>query len=495
MTLLHPWPAEAKKKHGSKGKKAASTSTRRSQPKPVSLEQRLLALAARPPIRRRSEFAVTVAKAGAQTPLISVNGSEPLTLASTTKLFTSSAALDRLGPDYRFRTRIYLDGDPDIEGVLSAPLVVVGGGDPAISGRLYDDDPMAVFRPWAEAVRHRGVTTLQGGILLDTAFFDSQQVHDDWPAAQEQAWYQAPVSALSYNDNVVAIRATGAVRPGSPAILGFYPAGPPFMSLIGRVLTAPHGYGSVGLRRPSGSRTVLANGVVGRNQTWAGVVTVPDPALYLGQAFSQVLRETGVRVAGPMKVRLERASEAPGKTLIHIHETPILPVLAVCNKRSHSLFAEQILKTLGAEKRGKGSWENGLLEVKAFLTSLGLDARRYQLADGSGRSPNNRATAEDYVAFLQALATKWEKFSAFEPTLAITGDPNGSLRKRMLGAATYYKVYAKTGNLAGVSTLCGYITAQSGQRYVFAILINGGVSEGAGHTFQDRFLTELAKFG
>jgi D-alanyl-D-alanine carboxypeptidase/D-alanyl-D-alanine-endopeptidase (penicillin-binding protein 4) len=65
----------------------------------------------------------------------------------------------------------------------------------------------------------------------------------------------------------------------------------------------------------------------------------------------------------------------------------------------------------------------------------------------------------------------------------------------MLGPLTYYKVYGKTGNLAGVSTLCGYITAQSGQRYVFSILINGGVSEGAGHAFQDRFLTELAKFG
>jgi D-alanyl-D-alanine carboxypeptidase len=99
------------------------------------------------------------------------------------------------------------------------------------------------------------------------------------------------------------------------------------------------------------------------------------------------------------------------------------------------------------------------------------------------------------VAFLQALATRWDKFGAFEPTLAITGDPNGSLRKRMLGPLTYYKVYGKTGNLAGVSTLCGYITAQSGQRYVFSILINGGVSEGAGHAFQDRFLTELAKFG
>jgi D-alanyl-D-alanine carboxypeptidase/D-alanyl-D-alanine-endopeptidase (penicillin-binding protein 4) len=65
----------------------------------------------------------------------------------------------------------------------------------------------------------------------------------------------------------------------------------------------------------------------------------------------------------------------------------------------------------------------------------------------------------------------------------------------MLGEATRGKVFAKTGNIAGVVTLCGYVHAQSGATYAFSILINGGCPEGRGHSWQDRFVTELARFG
>lgn len=459
------------------------------------LAERLAAMARRPPVPR-SEFAVAVQRLGDAEPLLLVNAEKPLILASTTKLFTSAAALERLGTAYRFRTRLYADEEIGPDGVLPGPLVVVGGGDPAISGRLYDDDPLAVFRPWADSLARRGLREVKGGLLLDTSFFDDVRSHPDWPGEQEQYWWQAPISALSYNDNVVLVRATGGGRPGAPAILGFYPAGPPLMSLIGRVVTARTAAARVGVSRGAGSRTVVASGIVGRRRTWSGDVTVPDPPLYLAAAFSQVLRDAGVAVDGETRLRTEPVpAGAPGKVLLHTHETPIVPVLSVCNKRSQSFFAEQVLKTLGAERRGRGTWQNGLAEVADFLRSLGLDPARYELADGSGRSRNNRAPARDYLDFLTTLATRWDKFPLFDTTLAVTGDVEGSLRNRMLGRYTRYQVHAKTGNIAGVVTLCGYVTGQSGARYAFAILINGGVSDGRGHAWQDRFVTELARFG
>lgn len=477
------------------GKKKPKHTSRPAAAGNLSLETRLAAMAARPPVRKR-EFAVAVQRLGDESPLLLVNAQTPLILASTAKLFTSAAALDRLGPEYRFRTRLYVDQEIGADGVLRGPLVVAGGGDPAISGRLYDDDPLAVFRPWAQSLAARGVREVPDGLLLDTSFFDDVRVHPDWPAAQEQYWWQAPVSALSYNDNIVLVRATGGYRPGASAVLGFYPAGPPLMSLIGRVVTARTRAARVGVRREAGSRTVVASGIVGRQRTWSGDITVPDPPLYFAAALSQVLREAGIRLGDEIRVRTEPSpSGRPGRTLVHVHETPILPVLSVCNKRSHSFFAEQTLKTLGAEKRGRGTWENGLAEVSAFLASLGLDPSRYQLADGSGRSRGNLASAEDYLRFLDVLATRWDGFPMFDTTLAVTGDVEGSLRHRMLGRYTRYRVHAKTGNIAGVVTLCGYVTAQSGRRYAFAILINGGVSDARGHAWQDRFVTELARFG
>jgi D-alanyl-D-alanine carboxypeptidase/D-alanyl-D-alanine-endopeptidase (penicillin-binding protein 4) len=463
---------------------------------PQTLEQRLNALLRRGPVRR-SEIGVVVTRLGEPTPLVSLNPSRPLVLASTTKLFTSAAALDRLGPDYKFRTRLYRDAEIGEDGILPGHLVVMGGGDPGISGRWYDDDPLAVFRPWAASLAKKGLRGIRDGLLLDVSFFDDARLHSDWPSEQEQRWYQAPVSALSYNDNIVLVRASGGIRPGSPALLGFDPLGPPLLNLISKVATASWRTW-VGVSRGAGSHTVVAAGLVGRNRTWVGDVTVPDPPLYFAAALTQVLRESGIRVDVPPTVKTEPAAEPPafpGRVLLHTHETPLLSALAVCNKRSQSFFAEQILKTLGAETRGRGTWENGRAEVAAFLSSLGLDPARYELADGSGRSHSNRASAAAYVDFLTALATRWKHFETFKGTLAVAGEPDGTLRHRLQGDATAGKVWAKTGYVDGVVTLCGYVQAESGQMYAFSILLNGGCGDARGHAFQDRFVNELARFG
>ena len=470
---------------------------RTAPPKPareMTLAERLAAVAKKTPVRDRSQVAVAIAPVG-EPPLLAMNADAELILASTTKLFTTAAALDRLGADYRFRTTLLQEGVVQPDGTLAGRLVVRGGGDPAISGRLYDDDPWAVFRPWAAALRARGISAIRDGLALDTSFFDDERTHPDWPAAQEQHWWQAPVSALSYNDNVVLVRVTGGLRPGGRASLGFYPAQPFLMSLVGRVTTSRGRGARVGVRREAGSARVVATGGVGRRSTWSGDVTVVDPPLYLASALTAVLSEEGIAVGGSPEVRTEAVRTREPLPVLHVHETPILPALAVCNKRSQSFFAEQILKTLGAERRGRGTWENGRAEVYEFLRSVGLDPARYRLADGSGRSRENRTSAAAYLDFLQTLATRWRLFRQFEPTLAVTGDMAGSLRYRMLGPDTRGKVFAKTGNVAGVVTLAGYVEARSGTRYAFVILANGGCGEGRGHAYQDRLLTTLARFG
>src|ERR1039457_4769406 len=261
---------------------------------PLTLEQRLNALLRRGPVRR-SEMGVVVTRLGDPAPLVSLNAERPLILASTTKLLTTAAALDRLGPDYKFRTRLSRDAEIGEDGVLPGHLVVKGGGDPGLSGRWYEDDPLAVFRPWAASLTNKGIRSVRDGLLLDVSFFDDVKSHPDWPSEQEQRWYQAPVSALSYNDNVVLVRASGGLRPGSPALMGFDPLGPPLLNLISKVVTAARRTW-VGVSREAGRHKVVAAGRVGRHRTWVGDVTVPDPPLYFAAALSQVLREGGIRV-------------------------------------------------------------------------------------------------------------------------------------------------------------------------------------------------------
>ncbi len=150
------------------------------------------------------------------------NPDAPATIASVTKLISTATALHYLGPEYRFRTSFWRRGEVR-EGSLMGSLLVVGGGDPNISGRFYDDDINAVFDKWAEGLRQAGITRVVGEIVMNAAFFDSVGRHPDWPAGQESRWYQAPISALSYNDNVVLVSIRPGGRPGRPVGVSIEP--------------------------------------------------------------------------------------------------------------------------------------------------------------------------------------------------------------------------------------------------------------------------------
>lgn len=116
----------------------------------------------------------------------------PETIASVTKLITTATALHYLGPEYKFRTSFWRRGEIR-QGSLIGSLLVVGGGDPNISGRFYDDNINAVFDKWADGLRQAGISRVVGEMVLNASFFDSVGRNPDWPAGQESRWYQAPI--------------------------------------------------------------------------------------------------------------------------------------------------------------------------------------------------------------------------------------------------------------------------------------------------------------
>ena len=143
-------------------------------------------------------------------------------VASNTKLFTTAAALEYLGPGYQVTTRVYVRGKRAGDTLLG-DLGIVGGGDPNISGRHHQGDSLAVFRGWARELRRRGIETISGDLYLADGNFDSQLVHPDWPRDQLGKWYEAPVAALSFNDNCVLVRVLAGAGAGAPARVALLP--------------------------------------------------------------------------------------------------------------------------------------------------------------------------------------------------------------------------------------------------------------------------------
>lgn len=391
----------------------------------------------------------------------------PRIAASNTKLVTTAAALALLGPSWFFETPFLVRG-PVRDGVLDGDLAVVGGGDLTFSGR-WTGDAYGAFYRWALELAARGVRRVDGDLYLVTGRFEGPEVHPDWPEDQRARWYEAPVSALTFSDNCVLL----AIRPsdrGRPRV-DLVPPLDDLLEVDNRTVpsSSPRRH-RVRIVREGDSPAVEVDGNVYRGappvEAW---VTVPDPTRYFGAALRDALGERGIEVTG----RLRPVELLPFGTWerIALYRSDLLSVIEVTNHRSQNLFAETILKTLGAETCGEGSWAGGLRAVEGFLERVGIPAGSYSMVDGSGLSRRDRFTPEQLVRLLRWMAdSPWA--DEYLGSLPVSGTEDQSLEDRLDRPPYRGNVHAKTGTLSGVSSLSGFARARSGRTYVFSILAN-----------------------
>ncbi|MCZ6726521.1 MAG: D-alanyl-D-alanine carboxypeptidase/D-alanyl-D-alanine-endopeptidase [Acidobacteria bacterium] len=420
-------------------------------------------------------------------------------VASNTKLLTSAAAVDRLTPGYFIETALQARGLV-IDGELLGDLAVVGAGDPTISGRHYGDDPLFIFRRWGEQLRGAGIDRVRGDLVLVHGLFESRQIHPDWPRDQLHKWYEAPVSALSFNDNCVWVWVRPGATPGAPAQVEVTPDLATVRIRNRARTTSRKRNHKIAVDRKPGSDVIEVSGWVYRGaEPFVVAVTVPDPELFFGQALRAGLGQAGVTIEGELRIE-PRLPDATWRRLA-LHRTSLPTVLEVVNKRSQNFYAETLLKLLGAEGCGEGSWRSGIEVVASFLEGLGIERGTYSYVDGSGMSRNNRFSPRQFTTLLRHMYFHPHGRSYMQ-SLAYSGESeleppwmSSSLSERFEEDRYQRNVLAKTGGLNGVSTLSGYAKAQSGKVYAFSILCNSASARWRARQAQDRIVRTLIDRG
>jgi D-alanyl-D-alanine carboxypeptidase len=150
--------------------------------------------------------------------LYAYNAGEPMLPASTMKLLTSAIAFERFGPTYQFSTDALRDGAVGPDGTLTGNLYIRGDGDPALSGKFLPGGPSAPMNKLADLVAQKGIKRITGNIIGDASGFDDQKIPEGWLTRYLQAGYAARVSALSLNENLIAVAVTP-TTPGKPAVV------------------------------------------------------------------------------------------------------------------------------------------------------------------------------------------------------------------------------------------------------------------------------------
>jgi D-alanyl-D-alanine carboxypeptidase/D-alanyl-D-alanine-endopeptidase (penicillin-binding protein 4) len=410
----------------------------------------------------------------------------PLIPASNLKLLTTSAALDRLGPDFKFRTQlVYHDGN----------LILIGGGDPAFGdAELLTHvgwDVTTVYSNWARQLKQRNVGPVKA-VLVDDSIFDEQVFHPSWPVDQRLKDYEAEVSGMVLNTNCLNIF----LRPGSAGQPVGVQLDPPtrFVKIENQCLT---GDGEPWLSHPEGSNEMTLRGKASIANEVPIQITIHDGSMYAGTVLAETLSANGIPCPGDVRrdrtcaEQMHKAIAAGDKSweLLAVHETPLLQAITRANRDSKNIYAECLCKRMGAEASGNsGSWKNGSEATTAFLKKIGVDSSQFKLDDGSGLSKENRVTAGVISAVLCHNYFS-PNSKMFTDSLAVAGS-EGTLKNRFAGSPLRGRVLAKTGTVHGVSALSGYLYARNGKRYVFSILFNNDTA-GTAKGFEEKIVAAI----
>jgi D-alanyl-D-alanine carboxypeptidase/D-alanyl-D-alanine-endopeptidase (penicillin-binding protein 4) len=467
----------------------------------------------RSPELASAQMAVKIASLDTGRTLYEENAAKLLHPASNMKIYTLSAALDRLTPDFRFKTSVYALSSPDASGTIRGDLIIYGRGDPSFAASFNNGDYYKAIDDFAARIAAAGVRRVEGNIVGDESYFTGSRLGYGWEWDDLQWYYGAEVSALTVNDNSLDLFVKPGQEIGSQAIITTGPV-TPLVTIINHVTTAPRGTRrNVTVVRPLGTNTLEVSGSVplgldAADKGNVGSVAIANPAHLFVYMLRSALAAKGVTIAGQSLVIDARGRNGlPLQTdslveIASVQSPPLSIIAAQTLKPSQNLYTELILRTLGkfvgpngaAASAERTTTDDGIEAVKTFLRGAGIEPRsQFVMADGSGLSRHDYITANATLQLLTYMSTH-RYASAFRDALPIAG-VDGTLRTRMRGTPAAGNLRAKTGTISGVASLSGYVTTAAGERLVFSIILNNYPEESSSRrSFIDAIAVLLASF-
>ncbi|HEX8162929.1 MAG TPA: D-alanyl-D-alanine carboxypeptidase/D-alanyl-D-alanine-endopeptidase [Pyrinomonadaceae bacterium] len=512
-----------------------------------ALRARIADVLARPELAP-ARFVIKVASLDTGAVVFEEDAGKLMMPASNMKLYTVSAALNRLGPDFRFVTSVYADARPDEKGRVKGDLTVYGRGDPSFATRFAGGgDYFKGIDELAARVAAAGVKRIDGNIVGDESYFNGPALGYGWEWDDLQWYYGAPISALTVNDNCVDIFVKPGAGEGAPGVVT---AGPAFLgfpaiyggavdeqavrgtasplAVVNRTVTAARGTkNSITMARPLGQNYVEVGGAIPLGDAgWTDSISTARPALMFASMLRAALERQGVQVKGrtlTLDARQRELMKLPfdAARLVEIarrESPPFSEIAALTLKPSQNLYTELILRALGRQSPpppppvqtdaaaagaaaqpqptpdNRTSAQLGSAVVAQFLREAGVrDVEHLSLMDGSGLARQDLISAESTVALL-AYMSRHRHAQAFRDALPVAG-VDGTLRGRFKGTPAAGNLRAKTGTLSNVSSLSGYVTSAAGERLVFSMMVNHYTDERVRSTvLMDQVALLLAAF-
>jgi serine-type D-Ala-D-Ala carboxypeptidase/endopeptidase (penicillin-binding protein 4) len=398
---------------------------------------------------RRGTFGILI-QTEAGEDIYSQYASTLLKPASNLKLITSAVAIEKLTPDFVYKTEFFTDGEI-IEGVLHGNLIITGTTDPILSG-YFDKRIDDITSTWVDTLLAHGIHQINGELILDNSYYSGNRSGDSDQDESQPIKFET-VASFSRADEKQ-------------------------LSKVSRLRK---------IRTRKGKIRIVRSGFRRRSHLKRCAI---EPNQYALVTFLDALKKRSM-ISAESVSRLDFSptlDRTKWKYLYTHSSLTLAQVLKQVLKNSDNFYADQLLRTL-AELRGQASIEKGLEVVKEFLTTtVGVERNDFKLADGSGLSHDNFVTPALLVSVMKYMRSSGKYFSNYYESLSIPM-VDGTLADRIPHELAR-NIHAKTGEISGVISLSGYLKSRSGTNIYFSIIGHNAGRKGAKH-LEDRICKYL----
>ena len=386
--------------------------------------------------------------------------------ASVMKLLTTGAALDILGPGYRFPTILEYTGTIE-NGVLHGDLYIHGSCDPSLGWK----GQTTFLSQWVRAVQKAGINSIDGGVIADMTMLDGDALNPNWLCEDAGNYYAPGIFSLNYYGNTMNIVLKSG-EPGSVAtVVGTEPKVEDIV-FINRIRCDRIQYDGAFVSGLPYSRERYLTGAVPSNLGTFGVKgDIPNPGLLLARHFTKALREAGIKVWRDATFEADYNPLTPPRNELYIHYSePLSEIIKETNVNSNNLYAESLFRFLGTRYTLPGTIHNSQDLLKDYWRRRGVIIQNAIIKDGCGLAPQDAVSAQTFVQLL-TIMRRSQNADAWIASLPVSGQ-SGTLKSLCPETPLEGRIHAKSGTIAGTKNFAGYIDMPNGDTWVFAILIN-----------------------
>ncbi len=400
--------------------------------------------------------------------LIDINSDINIRPASNLKILTTIAALEVLGSNKRFKTKMLYSGNIS-NSKLNGNIYIISEGDPTLNSKYFNKDSVNFLYKTLNTLKSKGIKTITGNIIVLDTLFKGLQNPSTWVWGDIGNYYGAGANVIGIFDNQYKIYFNTKSEINDTAkIIKILPNGYK-LNIKNEVLISDVKGDKTNIYASELCDKYIIKGFLPQNKDSfivKGAIQNPEKALAI--LLKKYLDTNNVKVQGKCLVTHDKIST--NNMLMEYYSPTVKEIVTATNLYSINLFAEFLFRQISIKQGGDGSNASAAKELKKFWIKKGLNHQQLNLFDGSGLSSYNLISTKNIVKTLKYVygTSFFTDFKSTLPTAAKSGTLKFMFRKTALAG----KLYAKSGTMTGVKSYSGYIYKSEDKPVVFSIVLN-----------------------